>query len=585
MKEQMTTNMTHIAPEGGCLEGTTPCSLPSSYVIAEKMEYFIPRGKFTKKSAKTYQQIAQQYLDTTLAQIITGIKQAREDQLNQEQIPIYMDLLRDQNTSQYTYAGKKCWWFDWLLKMYPLFTIVKQGYKHGTQQGTLTMVTPNIFKIKDSIVEFETAEQTFKRLYSDYADSFNDDTQIDWVAIDTQSLRSYISENKKFQKDNNKLYQYGITAEEILKVSELLHEIGHVRCPALPQIKSPSAFGRMYYRSLNLQNIPKVVRHAALGHYNQYDITSSIFAWQLQSVNSAFKTPATKELVIYKDMIRQMLVNDCMRDTPVEETTKLKFIKQAITALGFGARIDGGAYFDLESNRWIRSAINDTIKNKEDRLRFQNHKWVKEFCAEQIKITDYIIANTDTTNLTDIPELWSAKTGKIRPSSLMAYLYQQYESSLMTKIKQLIPEEFEFLLGVHDAFYTRHKLPGTMIQEYAQSINPYIKFEREEKSGWTTFDREEEQEYTNKIRTLITNMNSGIFSDVDTSKEREQAYRFFNSIDDVLTVEHLQRDAEVWAICQPYYQEWQELRLKKHLPYARSLYKGSLNPGKDFYNR
>lgn len=584
----MTTNNTNIAPEGGCLEGTTSCSLPSSSVIAQQMEYFIPRSKYAKKSAMKYQQIAQQYLDTTLAQIITGIKQAREDQLALNQIPIYMDRLRDQNTAQYTYGGKKQWWFDWLISNIPLFTVVKRGYKHGTQEGTLTMVTPNteIFQIQQSIVAFETAEQTFKRLYSDYADAFNDDANIDWVAIDTQSLRAYITENKKIQKDNSKLYQYGVTAEEILKVSEFLHEIGHVRQPALPQIKSPSTFGRIYYRSLNLQNIPKVVRHAALGHYNQYDITSSIFAWQLHCVNDAFLTPATKELVLYKDMIRQMLVKDCMWDTPVEEETKLKFVKQAITALGFGARIDGGAYFDLESNRWIRNAISDTIRNQDDRQRFQQHSWVQEFSAEQIKITDYIIKNTDLDGLKHIPELWSAKTGRIRPSSLMAYLYQQYESSLMTQIKQLIPQEFEFLLGVHDAFYTRHKLPGTQIQEFAQAINPYIRFERQEKSGWTAIDHEQEQQYNRKMRELISTMNSGRYTDDLSPAQRERAYKFFTALDGVLTIEHLQADPEVWAICEPYYEEWQQRRLNQLLPYQRRVYRaGNLPPGTDFFNR
>lgn len=582
-KQDITNN--HMAHEGVCPDGTTPCSLPSSNVIAAQMEYFVPRSKYTKKSAKTYEQIASQYLATTMAQIITGVKQAKEDQLAKNQIPIYMELLRKQNPGQYTYDKKQHDWFDWLLKMYPLFRIAKRGYKHGKQEGSLTMV--EIFQFKDSIVEFETAEQTFKRLYSDYADCFDNDNLIDWVPVDTQSLRAYILENKKLKSLNNKLYQYAITAEEILKVSELLHQQGYVRSPAIPQIKSPSTFGRMYYRSLNLQNAPKVVRHAALGHYNQYDITSSIFAWQLQQVNAVFKTPATKELVLYKDRIRTMLVTECMWDTPVEPETKLKFVKQAITALGFGAKIDGGAYFDLDSNKWIRNAINATIKNKEDRLRFQNHKWVREFCAEQDRITDYIIANTDVLSLRHIPELFSAKTQKLRPSSLMAYLYQQYESSLMQQIKMLIPQEFEFLLGVHDAFYTRHKLPNTMIQEYAQSINPYIRFERDEKSGWTSIDQEAEEEYTKKIRKLINAAatGTGIFTDVDTSPERERAYKFFNAIDDVLTVEHLQADAEVWSICAPYYTEWQELRLKKHLPYERRTYKGTMNMGKDFYDR
>lgn len=574
-----------MAPEGGCPEGSTPCSLPSCVDMAQQMEFFIPKSKFAKKSTRTYEQIAQQYLDTTLSQIITGIKQAHDDQLAKNQIPIYMDKLRDQNPGKYTHNGKQHWWFDWLLKMYPLFTVEKRGYKHGTQEGTLTMVTPNIFQVQTSIVEFETPEQTFKRLYSDHAAAFDNDANIDWVPIDTTSLRAYIAENKKIQKDNSKLYQYSITAQEILKVSEFLHEINHVNTPALPQIKSPSTFGRMYYRSLNLQNIPKVVRHAALGHYNQYDITSSIFAWQLHQINGAFITPATKELVLYKDKIRQMLVNECMWDTPVQEETKLKFIKQAITALGFGARLDGGAYFDTETNRQVRNAISSTIKNKEDRQRFQNHKWVQEFAAEQIKITNYIISQIDAESLKDVTELWSAKTGKIKPSSLMAYLYQQYESNLMTQLRELIPQEFEFLLGVHDAFYTRHKLPGTLVQEFALKINPYIRFEREEKSGWSTIDIEEEKEYNKKMRSLIANLNSGIYTDINSSAERERAYAFFRALDDVLTIEHLKADAEVWAICEPYYQEWQERRLKQHLPYERSLYKGKMNMGTDFYER
>ena len=589
MKEQMTTNNPHMAPEGGCPEGTTPCSLPSSSVMAQQMEYFIPRSKKTKKSAKTYQQIAQQYLDTTVAQMITGIKVARDDQLAKNQIPIYMDLLRSQNPAQYTYGGKKQWWFDWLLKMYPLFTIVKRGYKHGTQEGTLTMVTPNteIFQFKDSMVDFETPEQTFKRLYSDYADAFDDDTTIDWVPIDTASLRAYIAENKKIQQDNSKIYQYGITAHEILKVSEFLHEIGHVRIPALPQIRSPSVFGRVYYRSLNLQNAPRVVRHAALGSYNQYDIVSSVFAWQLHRVNGAFLTPATKELVLYKNQIRQMLVKDCMKDTPVEEVTRLRFIKEAITALGFGARLDSGAYYSLETNTWIRNAISSIIKNKADRQRFQQHAWVKEFSLEQRRITEYIISTTDLVSLRHIPELFSPQTQKVRPSSLMAYLYQQYESQLLLQIRELIPQEFEFLLGVHDAFYTRHRLPGTMIPEFAQAINPWIRLEREQNSGWTHRDIEEERLYTNKMQQLIQQFNnsSGLNMEEKPSSTRERAFRFFNALDDTLTVEHLKSDPEVWAMCSAYYDEWQQLKVNSMLPYQRRLYRGDIDMGVDYFDR
>lgn len=59
------------------------------------------------------------------------------------------------------------------------------------------------------------------------------------------------------------------------------------------QRKKPSAFGRMYYEGVSVQNINKDLRSAVLGDCWEYDIRSSVVAWKMGWAK-AILTPVVK---------------------------------------------------------------------------------------------------------------------------------------------------------------------------------------------------------------------------------------------------------------------------------------------------
>ncbi len=482
----MTNNSTTSTPGRGG-GGITPCVSPE--VIAQQMQFFIPRSKFSKKSAKTYEQIAAQYIKTCQIQISTGIRRATKDQIAQNRFPIDMDWLRDQNTNQYTIDKKQYWWFDWLVMTYPMFNVVQRGYNKNNR-AQLTMAELIIPQYELQIGE--TAEETFRRLYKDSAAAF-ENNQVEYVPIDVVSLRNYIEQTRADTKmDPTARYRYELQAREILTIAEYMAEQTDLG-PVVPHVASPSPFGRVYYRGLNLQNTPSVIREAALGKHTRYDVVSSVFAWQLLMVNDAFKTPATKELVRERQRIRSQLAEECIR-VDVSKEFKIDIIKQAITAMGFGAGLKGGAYFNPETNKWERNAINSIIKNPDDRLRFQEHAWVQEFAEEQQRICQHIQSLVDLDCLPRDIELFNKKN-QIRTSKLMAYLYQHYEYDLIQQIHTYIlyrrlhdSVDYGWLVAVHDGFYLRQRATGTFLHELAQSINEHVRIEVNENLGWLGLD-------------------------------------------------------------------------------------------------
>jgi len=500
----MTNNSTTSTPGRGG-GGITPCVSPE--VIAQQMQFFIPRSKKTKKTAKTYEQIAAQYIKTCQIQISTGIRRATKDQIAQNRFPIDMDWLRDQNTNQYTIDKKRYWWFDWLVMTYPMFNVVQRGYSKNNR-AQLTMAELIIPQYELQIGE--TAEETFCRLYKDSAEAFVNN-QVEYVPIDVTSLQNYIERTKANTKlDLKTRYRYELQAREILTIAQYVAENiknteqGHLG-PAVPHIANPSPFGRVYYRGLNLQNTPSVIREAALGQHTRYDVVSSVFAWQLLMVNDAFKTPATKELVRERQRIRSQLAEECIR-VDVSEEFKIDIIKQAITAMGFGAGLKGGAYFNPETNTWERNAITSIIKNPDDRLRFQEHAWVQEFAGEQQRIREYIQSLVDLDSLPRDIELFNKKN-QVRTSKLMAYLYQHYEYDLIQQIRSYIEYrrvhdsvDYGWLLAVHDGFYLRQKATGTFLHELAQSINEHVRIEVKENLGWIA---QEDYQANKRIKAML----------------------------------------------------------------------------------
>ena len=103
--------------------------------------------------------------------------------------------------------------------------------------------------------------------------------QLDFVPIDVQSLRSYITANP--------FVEYIDRAKHILKIVNECSHLSITSSPVLHYKIHQSPFGRRYHRGVNLQNCKKVIRHATLVACFEYDINTAVIAVKLGMVNKA----------------------------------------------------------------------------------------------------------------------------------------------------------------------------------------------------------------------------------------------------------------------------------------------------------
>jgi hypothetical protein len=259
----------------------------------------------------------------------------------------------------------------------------------------------------------------------------------------------------------------------------------------LPQIINESDFGRRYYKGFNLQNISKIVRNASLGDNYEYDLNTAVYAIKLNYASELTdkKFTYTSEYIEgggkYKDSIRRRLTLQCFdidqNDKYFEE--RVKVIKQAITAIGFGATKSAHGFIDKNKNWHSNSlydifsfTIYDKIKGKNvdipytkmvDGVKvhsidlFLQDKWMMEFIKEQIEMTKLLtdcMINDGVVTKDNHPFLVDGRNA-INRNKVMAYFFQKTERQIMnTAIKFAEDNGVRVLLRVHDAIHTDKRL-------------------------------------------------------------------------------------------------------------------------------
>jgi hypothetical protein len=219
-----------------------------------------------------------------------------------------------------------------------IFTYITTG---TNITGKITMASSQ-YTMEDVILATGTPEQLCMEVYKPYVDQMAQG-DCDVVKIDMKSLANYIKSNIANTNDGSKKSsKYTEELERNFKQAHKLWMLATAFEGTLPQVRSDSVFGRKYYKGPNLQNMPKIVRHAALGHCHEYDIESSVFAWKLswfqdicRQGNEKIAMPATLEYLDHKKAIRARLANTVF-GTDAEWAVMV--IKEFITAIGFGDR-------------------------------------------------------------------------------------------------------------------------------------------------------------------------------------------------------------------------------------------------------
>jgi hypothetical protein len=249
-----------------------------------------------------------------------------------------------------------------------------------------------------------------------------------------------------------------------------------------PQRRKPSPFGRTYYSGVSVQNVNKELRRAMLGNCWEYDIRSSVVTWKM-----TFAQELTNELYPLKECRKLFWASwlyledraDFMRDVRKDVFGKAsalsiefqeKLIKEAITAISFGARANVNGWRE-KNGSWSNTALGDIFKNPQQRSAFLASDLIQSFIKEQSLLDTYLADGMRV----EMPDVYFGPliTRNIKPSKskAVAYLYQNSETQIMNVAYAVLEKNgIKPIARIHDAFIVRHKISIDLRSEIIEKM-------------------------------------------------------------------------------------------------------------------
>jgi len=313
-----------------------------------------------------------------------------------------------------------------------------------------------------------TNEEFFKKQYPEIT-SLKDmeaNEMFDVVPIDMKSLRNYLHwvQHDSSLINAKQKFQIITQADLILRIAQ--HTNGFYF-----QRKKSSDFGRIYYSGTSVQNVNKELRRAMLGHCWEYDIRSSVFAWKMGHARECYETLKTTEtfqqvfsqtllfLEDKKDFMATLRYNTFKEDSNVPRDLQDKLLKQAVTAISFGAR-RGTKGWKKADGEWSNPALVEIFRNNEERERFMNCPIMKKFITEQNTLDKFIYQTCREANppFMSLPEV-RTHCGVLSKAKVIAYLYQHFETQVMDVAAEEIEKRGRKVLArIHDAIIIDKRL-------------------------------------------------------------------------------------------------------------------------------
>jgi hypothetical protein len=343
----------------------------------------------------------------------------------------------------------------------------------------------------DALVSGDAAAQQalFERLYPEFKSAWREDhlrALFDMVPVDTKSLQAFIRwlafEATKFSKGQR---------ERLIQDAAIICAVGKFNQGYFVQRKNPSAFGRMYYEGLSVQSAHKELRRAMLGDCWEYDMRSSVVAWKMGFAHAYVKEceptgeveTTFRKTLLYLEDKKDFLVTlrryTFDKNSASEPEFQLGLLKQALTAISFGARSHGSGWLEAPG-KWRNPALVEILRNTNERKRFLADPIVQGFVAEQRALDGFICAQA----LKVKPELQQLKilqtpSGRLSQAKLLAYLYQHDETAVMNTVRKVAARHGrEAIANVHDAIFFKQRLGSDLkslieAQLREETSNPY----------------------------------------------------------------------------------------------------------------
>ena len=352
------------------------------------------------------------------------------------------------------------------LSVIQLTDLVTTSYIDTHITSAYDLETEELRKLQEQ--QLLTNKELFEKLYENIDTLSEDelDDTYDVVPIDVKSLGNYIAwlKNDATLIDEKKKELYLLQADTILRVAQYTKGI-------FIQKKKSSLFGRNYYSGISVQNVNKELRRAMLGHCWEYDIRGSVFAWKMGLAEECYSTLDTteplkkvfSETLLYLEnkkefmaTVRHYTFND---ESTISRELQDKLIKQAVTAISFGAR-RGTHGWTTNGTDWKNPSLVEIFKNKEERDRFLNNNIIKRFLQEQNTLDKFLFnyCKQEKCSFLNLEEV-RTQCGSLSRSKVIAYLYQHSETVVMdVAAKEIEARGRKVLARVHDAIFIDKRL-------------------------------------------------------------------------------------------------------------------------------
>ena len=346
----------------------------------------------------------------------------------------------------------------------------------------------------------ESNAEIFNKLFHDYEELLAAGTAqdiFDTTEIDIKSLTNYT----KWLRTKSKYLKPKQLASQLLQARIVLAVAQHTG-GKFPQRKKASDFGRLYYHGTSVQNVSKELRRAMLGNCWEYDIRSSVITWKMGFADEWVKqhrpdSTVDKEFLYTKwyldnksQFLRHVQHTVFGKNSDRTEKDQLDLLKQAFTALSFGAKKTGTSWQN-ENGKWIKSALKEIFKMKDERERFLTDQNVNGFIEEQKILDEYFFegVKAHSPDLLTLAHL-QTKSGKPSQAKVIAFLYQHEETTVMNIVRDSLPVIHKPpLANIHDAIILRQRLPLDDKQEIEERMreqkgNRYWRLGQTELKRW-----------------------------------------------------------------------------------------------------
>lgn len=303
----------------------------------------------------------------------------------------------------------------------------------------------------------------------------------DMVDVDIESLKNYI---KKLA--NNEIFIGYSKQESDADNAEYILRIAQLNNGQLPQLKFKSDFGRNYYKNLSVQNVSKRVREAFLGDCWEYDCKSCSASWKMAFAQEWYGSKKRHRksfddsvcgLTLYleykPDFFDEVIYCTYLAEYPYSHEHKSKVIKEAMTAIGFGAKLTMGSW-KIDGDTKSSSLLQVFDDNTALLRRFIDCNIVRQYNDEQSILNKYIVDKFSSDAIW-IAELEASRLNRNRkPYKLnqkISWLFQHAETLMMNIVSDELQKLGKTVLAnVHDAIVVRERLSEKELRAIEKTV-------------------------------------------------------------------------------------------------------------------